>query len=71
MLEDVLEGQDLVLPVRRLADDGLAAWAEVLARGFEGLVAKDPASPYRGGRTLSWRKVKQRDYRVQERGWHR
>jgi ATP-dependent DNA ligase len=52
--EDVLEGQDLMLPARRLADDGLTAWADVLARGYEGLVAKDPASPYVGGRTLSW-----------------
>jgi bifunctional non-homologous end joining protein LigD len=67
-LEAVL-GEDLVLPARRLADDGLTAWAEVLARGYEGLVAKDPACPYVGGRTLKWLKVKQRDYRVQERGW--
>jgi ATP-dependent DNA ligase len=67
-LEDVLEGQ-LILPARRLADDGLEAWEEVLARGYEGLVAKDPASPYVGGRTLKWLKVKQRDYRVEERGW--
>ena len=29
-------------------------------RGFEGLVAKDPASPYVSGRTLKWLKVKQR-----------
>jgi bifunctional non-homologous end joining protein LigD len=39
VLEDVLDGQDLVLPVRRLANDGLKAWAEVLECGFEGLVA--------------------------------
>jgi hypothetical protein len=30
-----------VLPVRRLPDDGLEAWAIVQARGYEGLVAKD------------------------------
>jgi bifunctional non-homologous end joining protein LigD len=71
VVEDVLDGQDLVLPVRRLADDGLNAWEEAVARGYEGLVAKDPASPYRAGRTLSWLKVKQRDYRVVERGWHK
>ena len=40
-----------------------------MVRGYEGLVAKDPASPYRGSRTLSWLKVKQPDYRVEERGW--
>jgi bifunctional non-homologous end joining protein LigD len=71
VVEDVLDGQDLVLPVRRLADDGLKAWQQVIERGYEGLVAKDPASPYRAGRTLSWLKVKPKDYRVQECGWHR
>lgn len=39
-----LEGQWLILPARRLADDGLNAWQEVLAHGFEGLMAKDPHS---------------------------
>lgn len=58
-LEDVLHGRHLLFPARRLAPNGLAAWAEVLERGYEGLVAKDPASPYVGGRTLSWLKVKQ------------
>ncbi len=48
VLEDVLDGQDVLLPVRRLADDGQQAWAEVLKHGWEGLVAKDPASPLRG-----------------------
>ena len=69
VIEDVLDEQDRVLPVRRLADDGLKAWQQVLEHGYEGLVAKDPASPYVGGRTLKWLKVKQRDYRVEERGW--
>ena len=55
----MLDGQDLVLPVRRLADDGLKAWQQVLERGYEGLVAKAPQSPYGGGRTLAWLKVKQ------------
>jgi ATP-dependent DNA ligase len=71
VLEDVLDGQDLVLPVRRLADDSLKAWQQVIERGYEGLVAKDSASQYRAGRTLAWLKVKQRDYRVEQRGWHR
>ena len=48
----------------------LKAWQQVLEHGHEGLVAKDPASPYVGGRTLKWRlKVKQLEYRVEERGW--
>jgi ATP-dependent DNA ligase len=68
-LEHLLDGERLVLPVRRLAPDGLEAWKEVLRAGYEGLVAKDPESPYVGGRTLKRLKVKQRDYRVEERGW--
>jgi len=32
-------------------------------------MAKDPESPYIGGRTLKWLKVKQPKYRVEERGW--
>jgi bifunctional non-homologous end joining protein LigD len=68
-LEDVIHCQDVILPARRLAADGLAAWGEVLERGYEGLVAKDPASPYVGGRTLKWLKIKQAHYREGERGW--
>jgi bifunctional non-homologous end joining protein LigD len=71
VIEDTLDDQDLLLPVRRLADDGLKAWQQVLERGYEGLVAKDSASPYRGGRMLSWLKVKVTDYRSEERGWKR
>jgi bifunctional non-homologous end joining protein LigD len=39
----------------------LAAWAQVLERGYEGLVAKDEASLY-GGRTRAWLKVKQANW---------
>ena len=42
----------MILPVRRLSDHGLKAWQEVANHGYEGLVAKDPASPYVCGRTL-------------------
>jgi bifunctional non-homologous end joining protein LigD len=69
VVDDVLDDQDLLLPVRRLSDDGLKAWRQVLEHGWEGLVAKDPQSLYVGGRTLKWLKVKQRDYRIEERGW--
>jgi ATP-dependent DNA ligase len=50
-------------------DDELKAWQEVVERGFEGLVAKDPQSPYVAGRTPKWLKVKQPHYREGERGW--
>jgi bifunctional non-homologous end joining protein LigD len=48
-----------LIVARRLASDGLEAWTEVMAHGWEGLIAKDPASPYHpGARTESWIKVK-------------
>ena len=37
--------------MRRLADNGLVAWGQVLERGYEGYVAKDESSPYEGGLT--------------------
>jgi len=57
-LEEHVTGGDLVFPVRRLPPHGLEAWATVLASGYEGMVGKDEASPYRGGVTRSWLKVK-------------
>ena len=68
-LEKLLTAQTLILPARRLMRNGLAAWAEVLHRGWEGMVAKDPESKYVGGRTLKWLKVKVPKYREGERGW--
>jgi len=41
----------------------------MVERGYEGIMAKDPASPYVEGRSLLWLKVKQCDYRVEKRGW--
>ena len=60
ILENVTGNGDLVHPVRRLPDDGAKAWAMVEERGYEGMVAKDPHSTYRPGRTRAWVKVKQR-----------
>ena len=71
VIENVLDEQNMVLPVRRLADDGLKAWQEVVEKGYEGLVAKAPQSPYVGGRTLKWLKVKQAKYREVERGFYK
>jgi len=48
------------LHVHGLPENGLAAWAVVKERGYEGLVAKDQESPYRAGLTRSWLKVKVR-----------
>jgi ATP-dependent DNA ligase len=70
-LQDVLAGGKLVFPVRRLAPDGLAAWKQVIERGFEGYVAKDEASPYEGGATRRWLKVKQKDWTDAGDRWQR
>src|SRR6267378_2434151 len=40
VLEELVDDQQLILPARRLADDGLEAWAQVRERGYEGLVGK-------------------------------
>jgi len=70
-LEQVLDGGDLVLPVRRLARNGFEAWAEVMAHDYEGLVAKDEASLYEAGPTRHWLKVKQHGWTVEEDRWQR
>ena len=61
VLERLIADHHLLFPARRLPAHGLAAWAEVQRRGYEGLVAKDESSAYRSGRTRSWLKVKLRD----------
>ena len=59
----------MLFPARRLARNGLEAWAEIERRGYEGLVGKDEASRYVGGHTVSWLKVKHPGYRVAARGF--
>jgi hypothetical protein len=68
-LEDVVTGSELVFPVRRLAADGLAAWEQVIERGYEGLVAEDEASVYEPGPTRRWLKVKVPGWTVEEDRW--
>jgi hypothetical protein len=41
----------------------------VKRQGYEGLVAKDESSAYRGGRTLSWIKVWNEERVVGRRRW--
>ena len=62
-------GGSYVRPARRLADNGLEAWAQVLERGYEGYVAKNEASVYEGGPTRRWLKVP--GWTVAEDGWRR
>jgi bifunctional non-homologous end joining protein LigD len=70
-LEDTVAGSELVFPVRRLAANGLEAWAQVLEKSYEGYVAKDEGSAYEAGPTRRWLKVKQKDWTVPEDRWTR
>jgi len=69
LLERFVRSHGTIFPARRLSRNGLKAWEEALARGFEGIVAKNPESRYVPGRSLAWLKVKQPHYREGERGW--
>jgi bifunctional non-homologous end joining protein LigD len=71
LLERLLRGHVMIFAARRLSKNGLKAWEEAVARGFEGLVAKNPDSRYVPGRTLAWLKVKQPKYREVERGFYK
>ena len=71
VLEELVAREREILPVRRLSSNGLKAWAQAVHKGYEGLVGKDPESPYVGGRTLKWLKVKVPKYREEERGFYK
>jgi bifunctional non-homologous end joining protein LigD len=70
-LENAVAGTEFVLPVRRLARNGFEAWSEVIARDYEGLVAKDETSLYEPGPTHRWLKVKQKGWTDSEDRWQR
>jgi len=70
-LEDLVAEADRIHAVCRLAPNGLKAWAQVLERGYEGLVAKDESSHYVGDRRRDWLKVKQANWTEGEPRWRR
>ena len=59
-MEKALKGADkkILFASRRLQGNGIEAFKEAKKRGLEGLVAKDAASTYVGGRSAYWMKVK-------------
>jgi ATP-dependent DNA ligase len=71
VLERLINHHSMIFPARRLPPNGFKAWEEAVARGYEGVVAKDPESPYIAGRTLKWLKVRQPKYREKERGFYK
>jgi len=68
VLEELIAREQSLWPVRRLSSNGLKAWAQAVHKGYQGLVGKDPESPYVGGPTQKWLKLKQPKYREGERG---
>ncbi len=57
-LEEAIGRTDRLFASRRLGDNGLEAYELARKKGFEGMVAKNPAAPYREGRSTQWLKVK-------------
>jgi bifunctional non-homologous end joining protein LigD len=57
-MEKAVDGAKVLFASRRLAKNGLAAFQQAVKHGFEGIVAKEEASPYVEGRSKKWVKVK-------------
>jgi bifunctional non-homologous end joining protein LigD len=58
IMERSIGSSPVLIASRRLAANGLAAFRVAQRCGFEGLVAKDLASPYTERRSTAWLKVK-------------
>lgn len=57
-MEDALSGQQKLFPSKRLAENGLVAYAQATKLGLEGMVAKDETGIYVEGRSKKWLKCK-------------
>jgi bifunctional non-homologous end joining protein LigD len=57
-MEAAIRGSERLFPSHRLAEHGLEAFRVAKAKGYEGMVAKDVASPYIEGRSRKWLKCK-------------
>jgi hypothetical protein len=53
-LARLVTGHPRLLAVEHIANDGVAMFAGALALGLEGIVAKEPKSPYVEGSRLTW-----------------
>ena len=58
LMEAAIRGSKVLFASNRLNPNGLQAFQEAKARGYEGVVAKDLKSPYIEGRTRRWLKFK-------------
>jgi ATP-dependent DNA ligase len=57
-MEAAIRGSERLFPSHRLHENGLEAFRVAKAKGYEGMVAKDLASPYIEGRSRKWLKCK-------------
>jgi bifunctional non-homologous end joining protein LigD len=57
-LEEAIGRTPRLFASRRLGSNGLKAFELAKAKGFEGMVGKDPTAAYREGRSTQWLKVK-------------
>jgi len=58
LMEGAIRGSELLFPSHRMNPNGLTAFQEAEARGYEGIVAKDASSPYIERRSRKWLKCK-------------
>ena len=57
-MEEAIRGSKVLFPSHQMNTNGLIAFKEAKAGGYEGIVAKDLSSPYVEGRTRKWLKFK-------------
>jgi bifunctional non-homologous end joining protein LigD len=58
IMKTAISSSQMLIPSHRLGTNGLEAFRTAKRRGYEGLVAKDPSSPYVEARSTKWLKVK-------------
>lgn len=58
LMEAAIAGRGALMPSRRLGSSGTGAFRTAQRRGYEGVVAKDDASPYIEARSRLWLKIK-------------
>jgi bifunctional non-homologous end joining protein LigD len=58
IMKSAIGSSRMLIPSHRLDANGLEAFRTAKRRGYEGLVAKDPSSPYVEARSTKWLKVK-------------
>lgn len=69
LLQKLLRKNDTLRYVDHITTEGLAMFSGAFALGMEGIVAKDPGSPYVEGptQTWHWQKIKNREYQRKEK----